>query len=388
MKRTALTLALCAIAAPAPSLAADPQTPLSAAEAGQLARFLVEYGKPPERYVVDAFRKRDVILLAEDHAVRENLELVHALIPLLYEAGVYNLGMEFGASEDQAALDALVTGDRYDEELARRLMFNYNVGWAFVEYMDVYRRAWELNRSLPPGARKFRILNISYRYDWSGYEGEKTPAAMQKVFHKGNTERYRADLIRREILDRREKVLVLTGTVHAFTRYRMPVYDYLAERFYRLEDRQLGNLLYAQAPDRVWTIVLHQPFYGSPGAPGPQVRPAGGAIDQVLAALPGRRAGFDLLGTPIGNLPDASYYATGYRDFRLADFADGYVYLAPFDELHGCTIDEEFLTEANWPETRAQYPTREWRPRPASREEYLGEIRDYADLSKRYAGVR
>ena len=48
------------------------------------------------------------MLLAEDHGIRHNLKLVHALIPWLYQAGVYTLGMEFGASEDQADLDQLV----------------------------------------------------------------------------------------------------------------------------------------------------------------------------------------------------------------------------------------------------------------------------------------
>ena len=378
--RIAVAVFMLALAASGTSGADD--------DASRLSRYLVEHGKPPERYVVDAFRTHDVVLLAEDHAIKQNLQLVHALIPLLYAAGVRTIGMEFGASEDQAALDALVAGDRYDEDAARRIMFDYNVGWAYAEYMEIYRKAWQLNRSLPKGAPKFRVLNLSYRYDWAGYEGEKTPAAMAKVFHKGNTETYRAELIRREVLAKHEKALVLTGTPHAMTRYRVPEYDYLGEGFYRLEDRHVGNLLYAWAPKRVFTIVLHQPFYGRPGAPGPLVPPAGGAIDRAVAGLASHRVGFDLVGTPLGELRDESYYATGHPSFKLADFADGYVYLGSFDELEGCTVDERFLTDENWPEAERQFPTREWQPRPATREAYLQQIRDFVDLSKRYAGVR
>ena len=109
------------------------------------AGYLREQWRAPEQYVLDTFAQRDVVLLAEDHAIRHNLLLVQRLIPLLPAVGVFTLGMEFGASEDQAALDALTTAEHYDEALARRLMFTYNVGWAYHEYMDLYRAAWALS---------------------------------------------------------------------------------------------------------------------------------------------------------------------------------------------------------------------------------------------------
>jgi hypothetical protein len=309
------------------------------------------------------------------------------LIPLLHAAGVYTIGMEFGASEDQAALDALVTAGQYDEDLARRLMFNYNVGWSFVEYMNIYRRAWTFNRSLPAGARPLRVLNLSYRYNWSGYNGVRTPYNVAQVFHRGPVDRYRADVVRREILDRSEKILILTGTIHAFTRYTMPVFDYNAAAFCRLDDRHLGNLLHQAAPGKAATILLHQPFWGKRGGPAELVLPANGAIDQVMAALGHPRVGFDVCGAVFGDLHDDSYYATGRDDFRLGDLTDGYVYDRPFDRFEGCTVDEQFLTAQNWPAAQEQFPDPDMHPRPTSLEEYRQRIRHFADIQARYRNL-
>lgn len=56
------------------------------------------------KFIKDIFKSKDVVFLSEDHAVKENLEFVSEMIPFLYEAKVYNLGMEFGAFEDQEKL--------------------------------------------------------------------------------------------------------------------------------------------------------------------------------------------------------------------------------------------------------------------------------------------
>src|SRR5437764_12372934 len=95
----------------------------------EIVQYLKAHWRSPEDYVVDKLADHDVVLLAETHGIKHNLLLVQGLMPRLHAAGVYNVGMEFGAVEDQEQLDRLVTGASYDEDLARRLMFNYNVGW-------------------------------------------------------------------------------------------------------------------------------------------------------------------------------------------------------------------------------------------------------------------
>lgn len=46
-------------------------------------------------------------------------------------------------------------------------MFKDFVLWGHTDYMDIYRKAWELNHSLAKGARKFRVVNLNYRPDWT-----------------------------------------------------------------------------------------------------------------------------------------------------------------------------------------------------------------------------
>lgn len=376
--------------APVLSGAGNPTTTASIPTAEQLAAALDAHGVAPEDYIVGKLRRYDVVLLGEDHRIRHNLELVHRLLPRLHQAGVYNFGMEFGASEDQAALDALVTAERYDENEARRLLRSYDVGWAFREYLDVYRAAWRLNRSLPPGARRFRILNLSYRYDWSRYEGIRTPVTLARVFGRGSTETFRAELLRREILNRPgEKIVVLTGTVHAFTRYRYPSSDVLADQFHRLEDRFMGNLLHRLAPERVCFIALHRAFDSQDAADSALVAPAHGLLDQAISLRPGRRYGFDLADTPMGALRDDSYYAIGHPDFRLRDFADGYIIEKPLAEFEGCSVDDAFLPVADWEQLRRQIPGEfDAGLRRLSREAYLAHIRDYANVPRVYHTLR
>lgn len=363
----------------------------TADEIARCADYLRRRWLTPEDYIIGKFRTHDVVLLAEDHAVRHNLLLTRRLIPLLYAAGVTNFGMEFGASEDQDSLDALTgyTGSpaAYDEAVARRLMFNYNVAWAYREYMDLYRAAWELNRSLPASAPRFRILNLSYRYDWRGFNGIQTPDNVARVFHKGGTEPYRAAVVEREIIRRNEKILILTGVIHAFTRYATPVFDYNADGFCRLDDRYMGNLIDRMIPGRACTILLHRPFDDRQNGPAEKVHPAGGDIDRIMSGFADQRVGFDLTGTPLGDLADDSFYAYGHPDFRLRDLADGYIHEMPFHDYAGCTVDETFLAEADWQTVLEQWPDPNWHPRPTDREAYRRHVYDYVDMARRYADV-
>lgn len=359
-------------------------------ETEHLKHYLSANWKSPEEYVIEKFTTKDVVFLSEDHAVRQNLIFSQNIIPKLYEAGVYNFGMEFGASEDQARLDSLITAPEYDEDIAREIMFSYNVGWVFNEYMDIYRTAWKLNHSLPAEAKKFRILNLSYRFDWTNChlypKGLKTPVSVKRIFHKGGTERYRAGVIKKEILDKKEKILVLTGGLHAFTKFNMPVYDYYSKDFYRFENRTLGNLVYKMEPNKVFTILLHYPFNSK--TMDQMVQPANGKLEELMMEFKNKQVGFDLGKTPMGKLKDSSYYSIGRPEFTMGDIADGYIFLDSFENLDGCAIDNKFLTKDNWDEAKRNFPDQDMRSIPSTLEEYLMNIKNYVDLNKRYVNIK
>ena len=74
----------------------------------EAVKYLKQHPKSPKDYLVSKFKNYPIVLLGEDHAVKENLDFVKSLIPDLYKAGVYNLCMEFGAFEKQKELDELL----------------------------------------------------------------------------------------------------------------------------------------------------------------------------------------------------------------------------------------------------------------------------------------
>lgn len=325
---------------------------------------LAAQARSPEDYVIASFAHADIVLLGEDHAIAQTLAFVEGLIPRLYRAGVRNLVMEFGAAEDQPALDRLLTAQDYDADAAKRLMFRYNSAWSWVEYRDLYEAAWRFNRSLPAGQPPFRIVNMSYVYRWQAFRAPRTPEVMRRVFWRGTVDRFRADTIDSEVLARGGKALVLTGTPHAFTRYATPRLDDNADGFCGFDANWLGNRLLRRHPGRVLSILMHQPLPNRPGLQPAYVQPAAGAVERIMAKLGGAPRGFDLKGGPMGSLRDRSYYATCHEGFELSDFFDGYVFLAPIRALHPATVDPDFVDASNIGEALRNYPDPDWKPRP------------------------
>lgn len=332
----------------------------------------------PEVYVLQKVRSHRVVFLGEDHAVKQNLDFAARLIPLLAKAGVRNFGMEFGAEEDQRALDALVTAPQYDERLARRLMFHYNVGWPYEEYRGIYRAAWEVNHDRKRGTPPFRVLNLSYVYDYTKFTG-RYPASMQRLFPRGPIEEFRRNVVRKEVLEKGGRIVVLTGTSHAFTKYQAASFDYNGPEYVRFDGRDFGNLVYRLAPKECFTILLQQPTWSS-DPPGKMIYPAGGALDRAFA----KPVGFDLKDNPPGMLRDDSWFSLGRKDFRLRDLSDGYIMLARLKDLRGCTVDKGFVTEANFAEVQRNWPDSDWHAAPKTIEEYYDGVSRYVNMKDRY----
>jgi hypothetical protein len=340
----------------------------------------------PDDYILSKFARADVVLLGEDHAIRQHLAFVAELIPDLHAAGVRNLVMEFGATEDQAALDALLAAPVYDQETARRLMFRYNTMWSWKEYRNLYRAAWAFNRALAPGDRPFRIINMSYIYDWRGYTGATTPQDLKRVFPRGVVDAFRADIIAREILDRGEKALVLTGTLHAFTRSGMPQTQSDSDGFCLRTYNALGNRLFRDHGSRISNIMFHQALPSRPGGAQPFVQPGGGEIERLMRANGKRAVGFDLRGAAAGRIREGSYYGLCDEDLTLADLFDGYLFLAPFESLEAATPDPAFLDADNIAKAIEQFPNPDWNPKPRNLGEAQAHMLKMAkEIDERYA---
>ncbi|NOT30233.1 MAG: hypothetical protein HOP15_07285 [Planctomycetes bacterium] len=353
------------------------ERPSVPAKSSPLAAFLRDHARPPQDYLVGEFADHDVVFVGERHWVRQDVEFVQSLIPKLHAAGVHLLAIEFARHDDQAALDALVTAPKYDEVAARDIFFRANTTWGYVEYIDLCRRAWELNHALPEGAPRFRILGLNYSPDWSHLRAGMTDADWKLVWNRGSSDEYMGSVILSEIVEKGEKALVYCGRNHAFTRYRQPETDETNSRMLRWMKRA-GNIVYEKIQARACTILLHAPVTARNRK---SVKVAQGGLDAAFAEIGNPAKGFDLVDTPAGALEEQrAYYGVGYEHFRMQDWCDGYVFIAPLDRLAGVCVDPLFVTKENLEAARAGLGSLNDREELRSIDDFLRSMRESADI--------
>jgi hypothetical protein len=319
----------------------------------ELKSWLKENARPPEEYVVSKFKDHDIVFLGEMHRVRHDPLLVQALIPRLHENGIDNLGLEFICAREQAAVDSLLAGDTYDEKLANWIFWKQWPWWGYQEYVDILRAAWRLDHNIPKGERRFRIVGLNGRTDFSYFwsaEDRRNPELIKKAFPDGTSDEAMAQTIRREILAKGEKALIYTGIYHAFTRFHQPMIDEKTGAITDSVTTRMGNRIHSDIGDRCFLIYLHYPWPGEAGYSTATVYPADGVIDALFDGMPpeSRRLGFDVKGSPFGSLRgDSSLWAHAYPHFRLDMFCDGWIFQKPLSQYEGVTVVPGWFNEQN-----------------------------------------
>ena len=345
-----------------------------------LVSFLKTNHMSPEEYVLKCFQNRDIVFLGEQHWIRHDVALVQDLIPKLHAAGIYNLGTEFACHDDQAEIDRLLGAETYDENLARKITFDQFAWWGYQDYVDIYRAAWRLNRSLPPGARAFRIVGLNTRADWKHVRSAKDredPAIIKKVWPQGDSDLFMGNVILKEIARRGEKALIYSGMHHAFTRFQG-------------SGRRAGNVVRKEIGDRCWTFFLHASWPSREGWNKPYTYPADGAIDTLMTAVEPQyqRAGFDVTGSPFAKLTgNTSIWSVKKPDFTLGDYCDGYIIQGPLSQYQGVRVAKGFINSENLKLAIEQSPNpslRKWLWSTAIANYSLRKQADISNYRKRY----
>ena len=386
-KRTAIVFGL-ALALGCSSLLAQkiPLPQLDAALAAELKAHLEANAADPETYIVGKFADHDVVFVGEAHCIKYDGVLIQNLIPLLHENGVYTLATEFARRVDQPLIDSVLAAPEYDEMLAREIVFRQFLHHGMREYVDLFKAAWTLNRSLAPDDRPFRILGINDAPDWSHVKtlaDRDKDEVKRKVWH-GEGEHLWAPVILDEVA-RGNKVWVYCGIHHAFTEYRMPIVNGRTGEFIRFYNERVGNYVYDEIGKRAITISLHAPWFSEKAEPYTAY-----AVDGVIDALMHQLgeayypAGFDTKGTPFGELTagENCLYTRGYDSFTLADWCDGYVFHKPISQYVPMTPIPDFVNEGNVERAR-QYT---WNPnmRESSPDEFQFSIMNAANIKWKF----
>ncbi|NIM91425.1 MAG: hypothetical protein GTO17_10815 [Candidatus Aminicenantes bacterium] len=384
MQKSILYLLMTAILLLGLTLPKKPMREIAQEEKQELVQYLKSQGMTPEDYVVSKFQDYDIVFIGEHHHIKHDVELIHNLIPHLYKSGVYNLGIEFGCYGYQRKVDSLLTAPTYDEDLARWLVFKWGSYWPYKEYLDIYRKAWELNKSLPPDAPKFRVVNLDYRANWDLLREEMNTVQRKRVFYKGERDEYMSRIIVKEFVKKRKKALIYAGAHHAFTRYYQPIYDFEKKRLIKLEKKRMGNIIYRKMPDRVFNIFLHYPWATRESLKKHDY-PVDGVIDRVMKEFKDKRIGFDVKDSPFGKLrDDDTYYSTGYEDFVLSAICDGYVFQKHFSDYEGCTLDPLFITKKNFREAIRYLPNIRVRRLYKNSQQFLHDMEQRANIKKKF----
>ena len=356
----------------------------------ELTTYLESHHQSPEDYVVSKFKDHDIVFIGEYHRIKQNVELIQRLIPLLYAAGVHDLGMEFSGYAEREDIEKLITAPAYDEELAKDILFRDFIFWGYQEYADIFKTAWALNHSLPEGAPRVRVIGLGFRSDWSFIKKEgdrEDPEIMKRVWPDGDPDIYMADVITKEYLDKGKKALIYAGNNHAFTRYRQPIYNEMKKKFDRFGDTRMGNAIYNKIGDRAFNIFLHASWPNAEGYGKPYVYPVDGVIDALMRVLDAKDlpAAFDVPGTPFGELQaKSSLNKYGYEGFTLKDYCDGYIIQCFLSQYQGVTPIKDFINEKNLEKAKEQSPSLKFRGTNITAKDFNKVIAGDTDMNEHF----
>ncbi len=313
-----------------------------------LLRYAESSYQTPEDYLIKSLSDHDIVFLGEFYKIKQNVQLVSALVPRLAAAGVRNLGLEYALSDSQKDIDALLASPSWDESRARGILIDWIPTWGYQEYISILAAAWKENRVLPEGSPPFRVVGLNVRQNWDLLKTDsdaRNPETVKRILAYGIPDKHMAEVIDREFLSKGKKALVFCGIQHSFTRYRSREYEKQAAEMRLGETRRAGNIVFDRIGGRAFTVMLHAPWPDKNERTG-LAYAAGGAIDALIDSLPeGRKdAGYDTAGTPLGALHVTSAsYLSGYKSLALSDLCDGYVIQGPLADYQAVTPIADFV---------------------------------------------
>jgi hypothetical protein len=313
-----------------------------------LVQWVDRQAKPAPEYVVRLFDRYQIVILAEQHNIREHKTFVADLIPRLYrDAGVRCIGWEFSPYTLNARLNDLSSAPRYDEAAVLQFARECAPTWNSREHWDLIKAVWDLNASLPPGDEKLRFIGLVHEYDFVkaavtlGTKSLNSPEFRASAEFKelvADVLKYDTSMAQQaqeQILQKGQKGLLFVGLGHDWTQYHYP-----PEINFGITVITMGALLKEKYPDRVFQVRLRcdsDPVL----------------MDAVMKHRNHECVGFDMPSSPFADIlvpvgrgaPDVPWY-------RLAE---GYIYLGPWASVHSNTPIKGYVTETMFRKLQRYY---------------------------------
>lgn len=314
-------------------------------------------GLEPVNYVSNLFSSHEIVFVGHNLPSRKTGLFLQQLIPAVNKAGVYLLGIEWACMDDQSLLDELVNADQFDEGIARSALFRWGLRYhfAFVEYLDILRAVWAVNRTQASGSAPFRIVALDYDIDIEAVTDNAdllSPYAWEHLRPRGPASKHMADVLLTEFVRHGHKALVLTKTGNALTRMRRRPHPTMDQIDTQIVDGKVvgcGNYVYSSIADRAATVLLHQPLTAD-GEHGLFTLPADGYLDAAFAHTnnPHFPVAFDVSSGSIGRLPCATSIDNG----DISQLCNGWIFLERPKDVRGPTPLRGLVDETNIAEAR------------------------------------
>lgn len=314
-------------------------------------------GLEPVNYVSNLFSSHEIVFVGHNLPSRKTGLFLQQLIPAVNKAGVYLLGIEWACMDDQSLLDELVNADQFDEGIARSALFRWGLRYhfAFVEYLDILRAVWAVNRTQASGSAPFRIVALDYDIDIEAVTDNAdllSPYAWEHLRPRGPASKHMADVLLTEFVRHGHKALVLTKTGNALTRMRRRPHPTMDQIDTQIVDGKVvgcGNYVYSAIADRAATVLLHQPLTAD-GEHGLFTLPADGYLDAAFARTnnPHFPVAFDVSSGSIGRLPCATSIDNG----DISQLSNGWIFLERPKDVRGPTPLRGLVDETNIAEAR------------------------------------
>jgi hypothetical protein len=193
-----------------------------------LAQWLDQNAVPAQDYLIGLFKQHQVVIIGEEHNVKEHKDFVNDLVPKLYQAGVRCIGWEFSRHSRDARLQQLITAPRYDAEAVLQFAREASPDWNSKEHWDLIQAVWNLNRSLPPGSEGMRMIGLEPDIDIAQYwivAGTKpvdSPEFQKMIDDTIRGDQAMAEYAAAGIFEKGFKGLLFMGMGHDWTQYSYP----------------------------------------------------------------------------------------------------------------------------------------------------------------------
>ena len=314
-------------------------------------------GHEPAKYVAELFAKHEIVFVGQRFPSRKAGLFLQELIPAVYAAGVNRVGIEWACVDDQTLLDELVGAKDFDEGIATSAIFRWGLRhhFAYVEYLDILRSIWAVNRTRPSNEPSLRVIALDYDIDVDAVTETAdllSPYAWSHLRPRGPASKHMAEVLLRECAEKGEKTIVFSQTENALTRLRRIPHFVVDEIDREIIDGRVvgcGNHVYGAIADQAATVLLHQPLTAD-GEHGSFTLPADGYLDAAFAHTngPAFPVAFDASSGLIGRLPCATSIDGG----EVSQLAQGWIFLEAGSEVRGPTPLQGLVDEINLREAR------------------------------------